>query len=101
MQHNIFIITTTGACTRIPYLYIYIHAHTHMHAHTQTHTHTHTHTHIPVISKLENRAEHRLEAIALCVMILMGISDEIFSQRTSMYKIYNIFCIICMYCMKT
>ena len=88
MQHNIFIITTTGACTRIPYLYIYIHAHTYMYAHTQTHTHTH----IPVISDLGKRAEHRLEAIALCAMILMWISDEFFhSGRPCIkYIIYSV-----------
>ena len=65
MQHNIFIITTTGACTRIPYLYISIHAHTHMHAHTQTHTHTHTHTccvskpiGLPIICATYYRSNH-------------------------------------------
>ena len=44
-------------------------------------THTHTHTHLLAtvhlnISELGKRAEHRLEAIALCAMILMRISDE-------------------------
>ena len=91
MQHNIFIITTTGACARIPYLYIYIHAHTHMHAHTQTHTHTPVTVHLN-ISDLGKRAEHRLEAIALCVMILMWISDEnLHSGRPCIkYIIYSV-----------
>ena len=71
-----------------------LHSHTNAYIRTTyTHTHTHTHTHICStvhlnISELGKRAEHRLEAIALCAMILKLVSDvNLHGGDTCIYNI--------------